>query len=1631
MSIDPINAAMAIRESYLSYLTTTFRFRDTALQEQFESGLRREADFIRGPILEATSPFETGFTIAGLIGEGTLSNRFTLLNTPLLPADRPLYRHQEQAIRKLVIGRRNVVVATGTGSGKTETFLIPILNYLFREEEERRLEPGVRALLLYPMNALANDQLVRLRSLLRNHSRITFGRYTGETEESHVVARERYRRTHGEEPLANELISREQMWESPPHILLTNYAMLEYLLLRPRDSVFFDGAYAQHWRFVVIDEAHTYAGAKGIEMAMLLRRLKDRVVAGREGRLQCIATSATLGVKEDACRIADFASQLFGESFEWVEDDPTRQDVVEAVRLPVARETAGWGKPSPEIYKIWQDIIAGASPVKATGEVIWELAKHGKEKGIPQTVLAEAAGKSSGARGWRAFLYELLKGDYRVLALQQELQEGPQDFWHLAGRIFPEAPKPQEALAALVDLANKVKADEESPPPLPARYHFFVRAIEGAYISLRPEKSLFLARRESQKVNDREYPVFEAATCRQCGATYLVGDLCRENGQSYLKQPGTRSGKIAYFLVLPEEIRADTPDEDDEVEFPQPRMPADTFESYLLCGSCGAVELEKAFEPPCRCGQENYHRLVRVPVTGEAKVFLCPACGKRSPQGMVWRFLVGTDAAASVLATALYQQIIPKKREVLEKARTVEDPWSSTSVNPGGERQAEILNGSRKLLVFSDSRQDAAFFAPYFNRTYNQIQCRNLILKVLQEHKHDVLPNRWRIQDLVDPLQELIRETGLLPGCSIQEQKNEAWKWVLHEFLALDRRISLEGLGLLGFVLAKPPAWRPPQPLMQAPWNLTETEVWLLFQVLLDTLRVKGAVLFPEHVSPRDAFFQPRNREFFFRAHGASPKKGIFSWNSPTLNGRLDFLIRLARNISPDIGEEECREVLKNIWERSLALEEAASCWRSYFSSDAFPGEGVVYRLRYNVWELKPTLVDESLVWYICDKCHTLTLHNIKGTCPTYRCSGRLHPCKPEELFQRNHYYRLYLNVLLLRMVAEEHTAQLTSETAAKLQNRFTAGEVNVLSCSTTFELGVDVGELEAVFMRNMPPSAANYIQRAGRAGRRTDAAAFALTFAQRRSHDLDHYREPWRMVSGKVQAPYFKIENEKIVRRHVYATALSAFWRCEEHHELFGKVENFFFKGERTGPDLFAAYLDSRPDGLLRSLKRFVPASLEKSLDLDGWDWVAGLFDPKDGLLRKAEEEVRSDVEQLEEVRQKLFKEGRRVDHLTRLIDTIKTKDLIGFLSSRNVIPKYGFPVDVVELRLQHHGEEARRLQLERDLRIALAEYAPSSQVVAGGRLWTSRYIKRLPRKEWERFRYAVCEQCQSVVRKLADLVSESEEAERFRCCPVCGQHYRNQGIFIVPAFGFIADRKGPSTPGEERPERTYATRVYFCGEADEEDGIEVPLQNVRLRAVPAARGKLLVINNAGLIGFKVCPCCGYTALGNERVQNPHPTPWGSDCSGALQGHLSLGHEFETDILKLTFDGYENADFGFWYSLLYALLEGMSKALDIERQDLDGCLYPASPNPAVRTLVLFDDVPGGAGHVRRVASPDSLLRVLKTSLARLMQCECGGPEGDASCYGCLRHYRNQFCHDLLKRGGVITFLRDVLHLCR
>ena len=315
-----------IRTRYENYLKTSFYFKDTSLRESFAQALR-EYNLMRKEIPEPARSFQSGDKARNLAKEYFEDKANSLL--PALRSDN-LYSHQEEAIRLVYGDKKNVVVATGTASGKTESFLYPILFELYRQHLADELQkPGVRALILYPMNALANDQRQRLGKICEKLTKAgsgfkpTFGQYIGETPEDENSRYKDFkkdfkRREEERQRLPGELIFRKEMRETPPHILLTNYSMLEYLLIRPDDSLLFDNGMGRHWQFIVLDEAHQYRGVKGMEMGMLIRRLKQRLRAGGRGdqSFRCIATSATISSdKSDVGKIAvaKFAGELFGE----------------------------------------------------------------------------------------------------------------------------------------------------------------------------------------------------------------------------------------------------------------------------------------------------------------------------------------------------------------------------------------------------------------------------------------------------------------------------------------------------------------------------------------------------------------------------------------------------------------------------------------------------------------------------------------------------------------------------------------------------------------------------------------------------------------------------------------------------------------------------------------------------------------------------------------------------------------------------------------------------------------------------------------------------------------------------------------------------------------------------------------------------------------------------------------------------------------------------------------------------------------------------------------------------------------------------------------------------------------------
>jgi ATP-dependent helicase YprA (DUF1998 family) len=1539
---DPLVTSDLITSGYKRYLRSLLPIRDPRIATALDHEITHSELLAKGPLLEATPPYAHGAALENLIQEGVLNPAFRKLDSKALPLGRPLYVHQEQAIRKVAAGR-NVIVATGTGSGKTESFLLPILNALSAEQARGELGPGVRALLLYPMNALANDQMKRLRQVLENAPHITFGRYVGDTKEGDKEAAETFGRLNPGEPmLPNELLSRKAMRAAPPHILLTNYAMLEYLLLRPADMDLFEGDYGSHWQFLVVDEAHVYDGAKAAEVAMLLRRLHDRVALGRS--LRYIATSATVGDKEQD--VTEFAHRLFDAPFDWVDGDPSRQDLVRASRVDLPKPPF-WGPLDPVVYA---QIARASDPAK-------ELLRR---------AAASGAVTAPGAAG------TLLAHESRMARLRELLAGGPRMAGELADILFdPEdsAANRRRYLDALVTAGSRITGPD-GLAVLSARYHLFVRATEGAYACFSSTgPHVTLARHET--CPQCAAVAFEFGACKRCGSLYLSGTLRPDSGGLVLGPPVP--GERRTWLLLDRGI--DVIDEDDETLDTEAAGKLDSKDA-VLCTSCGCLydgTKSACMRADCRGGQLLPVRRLNTPKDAPSG---CLVCGGRGA-AMVRGFESGSDAAVSVLATSLYQALPPAP-----------DP-----------DQADLPGEGRKLLLFSDSRQAAAFFAPYLETSYETIQHRRLILEGLQQAAAGEAAS---VGDLVYHVAKAADKAHVFERRkTAQERRRDAALWVMQELVTTEDRQSLEGRGMLRVRLDRKSSWQLPKGLTAL--GLSEDEAWDLLGELVRGVRQQGALSMPEDVDPRDEAFDPRRGPIYVRGDGAEPKRKVISW-VPTrgVNRRLDYL----------------RRVLAALGSQAKAEDVLAGCWKflsvmkdGWLESSNDVKLGVLYQVDHTWLRLEPVSSEDHV--YECQLCRRQSPVSVRDVCTTLGCGGKLTPVSPAE---DDHYRYLYRNLNPVPLEAREHTAQLMSEEAADVQQQFVRGEVNALSCSTTFELGVDVGELQSVVMRNMPPTTANYVQRAGRAGRRTSSAALVLTYAQRRSHDLSRFQDPKVMVAGEVRSPYVPLGNERIDRRHAHSIAMAAFFRHakETSGETWATAGEFLLGDPAPVKRVWQFLSPEIPKSITESLQRVLPLEVQQQIGVSTGAWAEELC----ALLEYVRAELTKDVDMFAERRKEAFDAGK--DRLVKLygdtINTLTKRPLLGLLANRNVLPKYGFPTDTVELRTSYSGDPVgRKLELSRDLSAAIYEYAPGGEVVAGGKLWTSGGVYRLPERELIGHKYAVCDKC---------LLYRESDDDLDPACPSCGAVQTGAPrSYWVPEFGFVALRD-VRNPGMIAPRRSWNGATYVLSPGTEEFNGTWPLANGgAVTTVAGERGRLIAVSEGrGGTGFLICGWCGWgTAAGGKHPASHKHLLKDGECTGPLHWK-SLAHPYETDIVEITFDSIAapGLSLGEWRSVLYALLEGASDCLDIARDDIDGTPFPKAGRKT--SLMLFDAVPGGAGGALRIAC--AFPEVLKAALARMERCDCG-PE--TSCYGCLRNFRNQSFHEQLRRGDASAFLERLV----
>ena len=1603
--MDPIELSENLEQSLQSYLTTVFNVnrdgREAALAAEIRKSFEKENALAKGPYLEITPPYKTGCSLAELITGGVLSPKLRDLRDDSLPLplSARLYSHQEDAIRKLVTGKRNIVVSSGTGSGKTECFLIPILNDLLQNQT-----PGVRALLIYPLNALVNDQLERLRKLLKGTG-ITFGRYTSEL----LYSFDHAKKAHRNSP-ENEIISREQirLQGKIPQVLITNYAMLEYLLLRPEDSVLFQSGV---WRYIVLDEAHIYSGAQGIEVSMLMRRLKHRLEK-RSGEVQCIATSATL-TNDDAGEAAAFAENLFGESFE-------ESDIIFGDPDQNHAPSENPYKVDPRIYL--QDEFDGLIEAVRQEQSPEKTAKQMQSIGLlPPSVDRQAL--LAGCRGnSRRLVYTIMRDNYDLIKLRQqlllhdpvELSEYADDFF--SGRL-PNAADRSQALRRLIELGALARVTEDAAPLLPARYHMFMRSPQGIWLCLNPNCE---GRQSSADANWSKVFSTRHKTCDACGCRVFSISVCRDCGQVYVKTVYLNG---QYFSALPdtpndltpkhderflllrnlEEDRSlGTEDEESDVEPGQQESKYDTDE-VAICLRCGMGVRGTS----CQCssnGEGPASVTLNLLLHDEGKrgssqykpcqsLEECPRCRSVARDGteQATTVSVGGNVPLSILTYELYRRLPPSTDDEIRD-------------RPG--------NG-RKLLSFTDSRQGAARFASYLEST------------VTTQNYLNIVP---------DVVRNFIARNGFPPGLSLlaREVRRKAWRlgifhndhnlsnfWgnhsnlrepddqqrleldekvfteLLNEFtVGRSRRTSLESLGLVAVRYKCLQDVNALATTLQ--FNPAATKTLLAY--FLDRLRKQKALQFPDSVDPAEGFGRLTGHPTLIRGGQTQGYQQV--WIGTERHSRWKYIEQVLRTLSLPSDEGAVKHALNVIFDWLIDPENRIVVGSA--------NEG--FRIDYNT-----LLFYTEDRWYRCAKCQRLYAHGPQLACPHLRCDGSLIAVDDIAVRQKdNYFYQSYArDVVPLRV--EEHTAQLTSNRGREYQEKFRRGEINALSCSTTFEMGIDLGDLQAVAMSNVPPTVANYRQRSGRAGRRAGGAAFILTWTSDRPHDQSYYRNPPDIIGGKVRIPYIAADNPHIQRRHINAILLSQFLRFRQSAGAanWRTIGTFFGADDIDDPHLehLEPWLSNYGVQIRELLQKF--AVSVGAADITQWiaNFHQDVTNTHEKYANLAEQYRRRFNELYEAAKGNYTRYRRELEYYDRLLNRLGNERLIDYLSGNGVLPSYSFPIHAVELRLPVDLPGTGQLRLQRDLKLAIREYAPNSEVVADKRIWRSDGVQFFQDTVRDQ-EYRICDTCNNLQ------VSEGPGIPLGDACPICEtkpKASRRRALkFIIPD-GFFAMRKnnGKAAGQYLRREQNLMKSALFPSKKSESEQIS-PL----VRYSYDRDGKLLYVNEGdmryGARGF-------YIQLDGEnrgrlvknRKERRNMSP------------VALGHERETDTLHLQFHCHKHPnDLSFWTSLMFALIQGSSRALQIERTDIDGVLFPRQTNDPggwQQTIVLYDDVPGGAGHVHQIRKE---FAAVVSSTLYLANCEDCAPE--TSCYSCLRDYNNQLYHHILRRGQIVDYLEEL-----
>jgi hypothetical protein len=1635
--IDPIALQDELQQRIHRYLLTALPIsrRFPSLRAQAEKLINKPETVIKGPFLEAIPDFPKGLSLKELVEKGVLHEGFAQLGSPVF--ERPLHEHQEKSIRQVVTEKKNIVVATGTGSGKTECFLFPLIDCLLKANLSGK--PGIRAIIVYPLNALANDQLYqRLAPILADKLAdygLSVGRYTGQTRadmsrkkiDEQLLASDFIKQLFPKGIPPNWLLSRQEMLETPPNVLVTNYAMLEHLLLLPHNRPLFHGV---DLKFLVLDELHSYAGTQATEVAMLLRKLVNRYAKDKDVR--CVGTSASLSsVAGEEKKVAAFASRLFHAPFE----GPIKAARQRHRLLSTAPHASEFSMPQ---WRKLKDLLSRVREIKAPAEAItaWNEAVISEEIDLlvdnTQESLPQALSKALGADPGIQRLAEILATEGSILVSE------------VADRIFGATGSNhdrQDAVRAMVTIGAYARETPEGYPLLPARYHIFTKGMEDATIQLAPaavsrEHAINLRLNSEFHDVDTHAPRFRLLTCRKCGELYFEG--WESTGRQMIQPERGKGLKRSVFWLRPKDSVVLADDEPDS-EADTPGAPHHEHECFIHpeTGACcdflpeGEDESEWIKTWRAQMAKEDDDDKL----SGTARVTHCHSCGSVERTEIITPFHPGDQALSATICDGLYEAI-PKKQ--------------------GCERYP---GEGRALLVFSDNRQDAAFFAPSLQRSHEEILLRWRVIRELRKHE-----GRAKLMDVATALGDdgLLRK-GFTDENGRPLKPEDAEKHfkalLLGEFCTPGgARSSLEDLGIVEVNYTMDLAELADRA------GIRHVHGADIVRFVLDVMRSNRAIKMPSGISAENDFYWGHyaQSDRVYRLQSDEHRFNLLPQIRPS---GQPFSNRFVHVLRDRLGIVEWSAMLSNLWR--VLIEDTDS------SGMEHPTDGDATSLVLRPGTLRLVLGPDEAPVYRCNKCGTRSRWSLANQCLRWKCSGTMEQIPlPEwtEEIRRNHYQQLYRSKKPIpTLLAREHTAALGADLKERIESGFKKGELNLLSCSTTMEMGIDLGDLSAVMLRNVPPGVANYQQRAGRAGRRGQGAPVSLTYARNRRYDQTTFYEAQTFLRKPPRTPFVHLANDRLLMRHQFSLLLSDYLQhnsLDQHGLQIGQLFGLARIGMQDGrlstehPSPFgqnevagfssklAAWSDSEFSA--NALKAASDLHTKVISDLNEEEASRLVFDGQ--RLKSAFVELLSGIADNFSNRYSFYW-GRRDQAMTdgqpeaaarnqNQCLRLANQQMINYLSKHGAIPTYSFPVDSIELEVidgSSGNQGGNDIELSRDARLGIVEYAPDSEVVANGRVWISRGIDSNPRAFMPTMHYKVCGQCRHIEQQPdRSLIPVS--------CPACGAAFDGLPRRYIEPLSFVTSLKEKDgfEPGARRIKPPPALEQMLIGNAPETAFQSTDLTHVSMAYQDSRAGRMVVINQGRSNGFLKCNRCSATQIKRKpsQVLGAHENPrTGKPCnssesqepSGAQFTNIDLAHTFFTDVLQirtgLSIDlpgqlpnGVSPFDFRdeIARTVVEAMRLGCVELLSVPDGEVTASFRWTGPGHL--EIILSDSVSGGAGYVGQVKRIGA--KRLFSEAKRVLDCPKDCTTG---CSSCLRSYSNQFYWDKFRRVEAASYISKVL----